>query len=1252
MTKEEITDNTLKTIVNSINESTIIIATDGKILFANKAFAEGVGKDPKEIIGKSIFELFHPDVAERRRSHVEQVIKTKETSSFEDERAGRHYIAYMTPILDPSGNIDRLLIIAYDITEKKKLENELINTKEQLTSILNSIDEKIYIADLNTYEILFTNSYTKEIFGDDIDGKLCYEVLHKFDKPCESCPNEIIQKLKGRPYKAEKYNPLTNRYYAMTNKIIKWPDGRDVKFCIGTDITDKKNAELALEEKEKTYRTILENLQIGFFRSTPDGAYIMANKALAELYGYSSPEELMNKVKDIGNQIFVNREDRINFVNILEKYDYVENFETKQYKIDGSVIWTLISARRVKDDYGKTIYYEGTTIDITQRRQLEDELLSEKEKFTILVENAPVAMALIDKNGTYFYVNKKFNEIFGYDLIDIPDGRTWFKKAFPDLKYRQEAISCWRDWVEPLRVGESIPRVFTVVCKDGSKKRININCVILAQGLYIVTYEDITEKERIEARYRSIFENATAGIYQTTKEGKFIIANPAFVRMLGYNSFEELTDSITDITTQLYVDPEDRKKIMDMLDSGLEVKDYETQFYKKDGSKIWVSINMHPVYDEEGNLLYYQGIDEDITERKNAQMMLKEEKEKFSILTENAPFGMALIDANETYLYINPKFKEMFGYDLADIPDRDTWFKKAYPDEDYRNKAISFWKEEIETFKVGESTSKRFIITCKDGSKKIVDIIPVILASGLFLMAFVDITEKEKMEVNYRSIFENASEGIAQTTLDGKFIVANPALLKLLGYDSFEDLTSSIKDITSQLYVNPQDRERMLQIIKNGKDVKGYEAQLYRKDGKKVWVSESMSAVYDEKGKIMYLQAIVEDITDKKKKEEELARLRQQYTHAQKMEAIGTLTGGIAHDFNNFLTAIMGYATLSEMKINKDFHIKTYIDQIQKVAKNMADLVKNLLAFSRKQPINLMPLDINTEIKETRKLLKRLLTENIDLTILTSDKNPIVMADKTQLSQILFNMATNARDAMPDGGRFTIKIDTTTIDEDFIKIQGFGKKGNYAHISISDTGIGMDRDILDKIFDPFFTTKEPGKGTGLGLASVYGIVKQHKGYITVESSPGSGTTFNIYLPLVDIAPKEDTKQKVVFHRGTGTILIGEDDENVRVFLKDILEHHGYRTIIAKDGEELIDKFKNNKDMDMVITDFIMPKKSGAHAYKEIRAINDNIRFIFISGYDRDMLSKIPSDDKKVRFISKPVSAEILIQTVEELITNK
>lgn len=1003
MVPEEPTRNVLEAIINSFQESALIADKDGIVLFANETFAKRIGKELKDIIGKSFYDLFSPEVARTRKNHIEHVIKTNKTASFEDQREGRYFIAYMSPMADAYGNVDKVLIIAHDITEKKRLENELISSKEQLMAILNSIDEIIYIGDLNTYEILFANTYTKNIFGSDIEGKLCYKVLHKLEKPCKFCTNKIILKLRGQPYRWEFYNNIIKRHFIVTNRLINWSDGRKVRFSLGIDVTRKKLAEIKLKESEEKFKGIIENLTEGFFRTTPDGRYIMANPALARLYGYSSPEELINDTKDIASQRFANKEDRKQLIEQIEKNGYVENFEVLRVRKDGTTFWGLTNARSVKDEKGNTIYYEGTLVDVTYKKLLEESL--------------------------------------------------------------------------------------------------------------------------------------------------------------------------------------------------------------------------------------------------------KDEMEKLSTITDHAPIGMALIDKDGRYLYVNPTFTRILGYDINDIPDRDTWFKKAYPDEAYRNMAHTSWHRELEKFKTGgQSTPTNFTVTCKDGSKKILNITAVILPTGQFIMAFEDVTERQRLEANYRALFENAIEGIAQTTLDGRFIIANPALIKMLGYNSFEDLTKNIGNVTTQLYVNPQDREKILHKLKAGHDIKGYETQLYRKDGTKIWVSQSMSGVYDEKGNILYFNVISEDITDKKKKEEELERLRQQYNHAQKMEAIGTLTGGIAHDFNNFLTAVTGYTSILKMKLANKPELQSYLDQILSVSDKMADLVKSLLAFSRKQPIKLEPVELNTEIEQSKKILKRLLTEHIHIEFVPSKKNPVIMADRTQLNQILFNLTTNARDAMPDGGTFTIETDIVLMDDEFIKTHGFGKKGDYAALSVSDTGIGIKKDIIDKIFDPFFTTKEPGKGTGLGLASVYGIVKQHDGYITVDSTPGVGTTFCIYLPLVDMKATAKGKKEEFFpSKGTGTILICEDDESVRVFLKDALEQYGYRVFVASDGEALINAFKEKADIDLIITDVIMPKKGGVEAYNEIKAIKKDTKFIFMSGYDKDMYSKIPTDDIKVKFILKPVSIDTLLKTVEEIL---
>ena len=390
---------------------------------------------------------------------------------------------------------------------------------------------------------------------------------------------------------------------------------------------------------------------------------------------------------------------------------------------------------------------------------------------------------------------------------------------------------------------------------------------------------------------------------------------------------------------------------------------------------------------------------------------------------------------------------------------------------------------------------------------------------------------------------------------------------------------------------------------------------------------------------------MVLDVTEQKK-------LQAQLRHAQKMEAIGTLAGGIAHDFNNILNVIMGYGAMVLDGIKTDSLSKGHMNEVLAAADKAANLTKRLLAFSRKHVVEMKPVNVNELILGVEKMLSRIIGEDIVFDTELTGKKLTVMADAGQIEQVLVNLASNARDAMPKGGRLTISSGIKKVDDEYITAYGYGKTGTYALIAVTDTGTGMDAETQKKIFEPFFTTKGIGEGTGLGLSIAYGIIKQHNGYIQVYSEEGKGSTFKIFLPLVQEGAAKGQEPEAVasIKGGTETILVAEDDAALRKLARIVLESFGYTVITAEDGEDAIRKYSENREkIHLVILDMLMPKKSGKEASEEIRKISPDIRTLFMSGYTMDMLSKKQLLDEGMDFILKPVTPKDLLKKIRKML---
>jgi PAS domain S-box-containing protein len=429
-----------------------------------------------------------------------------------------------------------------------------------------------------------------------------------------------------------------------------------------------------------------------------------------------------------------------------------------------------------------------------------------------------------------------------------------------------------------------------------------------------------------------------------------------------------------------------------------------------------------------------------------------------------------------------------------------------------------------------------------------------------------------------------------------------------------------------------------------GVAVAPFEHRIIHKDGSLRWVRNTPVPRHSFDGLLLAYDSLITDITPVK-------MLENQLRQAQKMEAVGQLAGGVAHDFNNILTAIIGYANLLLMKMAQTDICRTYVDNILSSAEKAAHLTHSLLAFSRKQIIDLKPVNVNEIITRVEKLLCRVIGEDIEFKTRLSSANLIVLADSIQIEQILMNLATNARDAMPDGGALLLETDSLELGEEFVRAHSYGKPGRYAIIAVSDTGVGMNTSVKSRIFEPFFTTKEVGKGTGLGLAMVYGIVKQHNGYIHVYSETGQGTTFKVYLPLIaSPADDETTHRDDAVKGGSETVLLAEDDSSVRKLTKSVLEDFGYTVIEAVDGEDAVRKFNENRDTaSLLVLDIIMPKKNGKETYEEIRKIKPGIKTLFTSGYTADVMHQKRILETGLDFIVKPTAPTAFLKKVRQVL---
>ena len=501
-----------------------------------------------------------------------------------------------------------------------------------------------------------------------------------------------------------------------------------------------------------------------------------------------------------------------------------------------------------------------------------------------------------------------------------------------------------------------------------------------------------------------------------------------------------------------------------------------------------------------------------------------------------------------------------------------------------------------------------------------------------------------RSEARYRSVVQSAVYGIYRSNLEGKFLDVNPALVAMLGRNSAEEVLGL--DPKVDVFVDATEQARLMVEFRRGARLDNVEVRWKRKDGKPITVRLSGRAVKGETDEVV--EVIAEDVTERRV-------LEDQFRQAQKMEAVGRLAGGVAHDFNNLLMVISGYTEVLMEHTAQDHALHPKIAAIQQAADRATTLTRQLLAFSRKQLLELKVVDVNAIVKDIERLLRPLIGENIELVTRLSADLGRTRADAGQIEQVIMNLVVNSKDAMPNGGTITIQTANETLDDDLQRECSYIQPGPYVMLSIEDNGHGMDKETQSRIFEPFFTTKEKGKGTGLGLSTVYGIIKQSGGYVLAQSEVGRGTTFRIYLPRVE-EPAENasvTRASKSVTGGSETVLLVEDEESVRQLVRETLEAKGYKVLEADHGAAALRVASDHHGpIDMLITDVVMPGMSGRELSEQLSASDPDIKILYLSGYTEDAVVHQGVLEPGTSFLQKPFTLQALARKVREVLRSE
>jgi len=1152
--------------------------------------------------------------------------------------------------------------VSHDITERKNIEDALIQSEEKYRSTLENIEEAYSETDVAGNFTFFNDAlcrhlgYSREelmgmsykVYTSPENVKKVYQAynqVYRTGEPIKLFAIEEIRKDGMRMVAEISVSPLRNE----TGEIIGFRG-------VSRDVSERVQMEEALRRSEERYRTILDEMQDGYFEVDLAGNWTYVNEANCRLMGFSReeligksyraifPSEDAKKVYEAFNQIYLTGQS-------------VRGSTFKVVRKDGSTRLGEFTAFPLRNAKGEIIGFRGIGFDVTERIQMEEAVRRSEERYRTVLEEMEEGYYETDIDGNYTFFNDAICNKLGYSREELmgmnfqvhtePEDAKKIFDAYTEVARTGKPLK----WFSPAQIRKGGARIFaedSVSCRRNERGEI-----IGFRGVS----RDITQHlqmieilRRSEERYRTIMDEMHDDYFEVDLAGNYTFVNDAFCRSVGY-AMEELIG----MNYRLNNHGDDAERIYKAFNhiyrTGQPAEPLTTKFIRKDGSFGVGELAGFPLRNDKGEIIGFRGVSHDITERKQMEEALRQSEEKYRTILDDMEEAYFELDLAGNFTFFNDARCHQLGYSRKELMGMNY---RTYVLPERLKETFGIYNrvyrtgDTLKMFDVQEIKKDGTLITIESSaSPKRNERNEIIGFRGIAR----DVTHRMKMEQTlrqseekYRTVLENMKESYYEMDLTGNYTFFNDALCRHLGYSREELMGMSYK-----VYVPPEKSKEASEIYnriyRTGEPAEMLDVVQIRKDGKRIFVESSASPIRNEKDEIIGFRGVSRDVSERKQAEEERKQLEKKAQFASRLASVGELASGVAHEINNPLTGVIGYAhlLLARKDISRD--VRRDLEIINEGAQRVAGIVKKLLAFARQTKPEQRYVNINELIGNTLDLRTyELAASNIKVTLQLTRDMPMTIADPGQLQQVFLNLIINAETAMKmthDKGRLSIKTE---------------KINSILRITLKDTGPGIARENLEIIFDPFFTTREVGQGTGLGLSVCHGIVTEHKGKIWAESEPGKGATFIVELPLTTEETQSEPPEPVVEEPkkiAKAKILVVDDEPVIREFVSQVLGEQGHYVETVDNAADALMKVKS-KRYRLILLDIKMPGMSGIELYRQFQKIAPSLtkRVVFITG---DVMGKRTLDflDKtKTPCMMKPFDAKQLKLKINRILARK